>query len=535
MSDAPPAPSPTKNNQKKKKRALRYVEARRTGSCAFADRIAALSIEHYRRCLPEPLRLPPTCLATIIAAFREANATSTPEEGPVPQQCLVVCAMGVGTKFLSQEVLSQEEEEYSSHTPYGTRIRDAHAEVLVRRAFRRYLGECMEQLKKNERSDSILERAPTSPSAWTHRNTPSLYQLRSNVTLHMYCSSTPCGNSTIKKFATLRKETYCSTLSGHQWPSSSSDQHIPIPLHSIPLGQCALLLKRDRSHAPVEEVEPSILPTTATKKQRAAWPIYTTLDWCPPGTTPTWSGEGQLHSCSDKLARWNYLGLQGAWLSSLLTQPLYLTTLTVGRKFSAHTSRRAVCCRLYTRPAKPPAPTEARALYSLHHPVVLGTGVYMDADGVHDLDARPPEDGTTVRFHSSRAFASWWQPPPVPGDGDNAGPDHVAAPHHMVECLDGSTGWLYGIEDDAAQDGGRRRSQICTAALMEQYWRIQEEPCSFPHPRTLAELRRYKRRVAPAYERAKRQLLTRHPVLRDWKRRRVDSVDDNAPVPDVKL
>ena len=52
-------------------------------------------------------------------------------------------------------------------------------------------------------------------------------------------------------------------------------------------------------------------------------------------------------SCSDKIAKWNTLGIQSALMSHLLINgPIYLETITVGRKFSQIHCERALCCRL---------------------------------------------------------------------------------------------------------------------------------------------------------------------------------------------
>lgn len=93
-----------------KKPAIRYVEARRIGTCAFADRIATLPIKHYKDHIDATIRtnvLPQTCIATIVAAFHLTNLPSSSlqdqqqeqEMNTPPIVDLKVLAMGVGTKF----------------------------------------------------------------------------------------------------------------------------------------------------------------------------------------------------------------------------------------------------------------------------------------------------------------------------------------------------------------------------------------------------------------------------------------------------
>lgn len=72
----------------------------------------------------------------------------------------------------------------------------------------------------------------------------------------------------------------------------------------------------------------------------------------PAGTRPfdgCWPCEQRARAapltCSDKLAIWNALGLQGRRLLDVLP-PIYAETCTIGRKFSAPHAARALCCRL---------------------------------------------------------------------------------------------------------------------------------------------------------------------------------------------
>jgi hypothetical protein len=307
-------------------------------------------------------------------------------------------------------------------------------------------------------------------------------------------------------------------------------------------------------------------------KSPANWPANLTDTWCPPGTTTVWSGRGSLHTCSDKICRWNCLGLQGSLLSALLLvndpgdqrhnqpRPLYLSTVTVGRKLTAIVCRRAICCRVGpadhhdTAKRKDNSSSSSSILLPgpymrLHHPTVMGTSVYMDDTGVIDMsnnkdDNNTQQTGQDVRFYSTLSWA-WW-----PALSRNGGQE--------AECIDGATGWailprrLESSEHDDDEtdtnvydDSNRTtRSMVSTAFLLELYMQIDQaiqqltlaarssngasaamevdvevELDAEMVPRTLTELRSLKKQVSRPYEDAKEHLLTKHAVLRQWKRR----------------
>ena len=77
---------------------VRHAEKRRTSTCRFADAIATVSVNAYRSCVSESFRehQKQTCMATIVAHFDSDGH-------------LQVMALGVGTKFLTERILREEE------------------------------------------------------------------------------------------------------------------------------------------------------------------------------------------------------------------------------------------------------------------------------------------------------------------------------------------------------------------------------------------------------------------------------------------
>jgi hypothetical protein len=103
-------------------------------------------------------------------------------------------------------------------------LRDCHAEVLARRAFKAFLMTEIQHLFNNLLLFSCHEEK--NDKNLLSQRTKSFYEglllhldareciltLRSDVTVHLFTSSQPCGNATIKKFASNRDKPKEGTL-----------------------------------------------------------------------------------------------------------------------------------------------------------------------------------------------------------------------------------------------------------------------------------------------------------------------------------
>ncbi|XP_070174973.1 double-stranded RNA-specific editase 1-like isoform X2 [Littorina saxatilis] len=195
--------------------------------------------------------------------------------------------VSTGTKCINGEYLSAK----------GCSLNDCHAEVISRRSLLRFW---YQQLMLHASDDPGVRET----SIFVRREDGTGFELRDGVQFHLYISTAPCGDARI--------------FSPHEREQDASDKH---PNRRA----------RGQLRTKIESGEGTI-------------PVKSTP------TVQTWDGvlQGErllTMSCSDKLSRWNVLGLQGSLLGQF-TGPIYLDSLVLGSLYHGDHLSRAVYGRI---------------------------------------------------------------------------------------------------------------------------------------------------------------------------------------------
>ncbi|XP_032386988.1 double-stranded RNA-specific editase B2 isoform X2 [Etheostoma spectabile] len=194
-----------------------------------------------------------------------------------------VVSLATGTKCLDSDNVRD----------HGGTLRDCHAEVLSRRALVRFLYAQLELLLRDPAASEEQSIFVPNPGGGGVR-------LQDGVLFHMYVSSSPCGDARLN----------CPYETTAAYPSRRF--------------HCHLRVKVDGGEG--------TLPITAPTAN---------MNWTgvPQGKRPV------TMSCTDKMAKWSVVGLQGALLSHLV-EPVYLHSLTVGTLHHTGHLGRAMARRL---------------------------------------------------------------------------------------------------------------------------------------------------------------------------------------------
>lgn len=159
----------------------------------------------------------------------------------------------------------------------GCTLTDCHAEVISRRALVRFLYGQLE----------VLLRKPVDSeeqSIFIPNKSCGGFRLQDGVHFHMYVCSSPCGDARLN----------CPYETTAAYPSRRFRCHLRVKVNG---GEGTLPITARRANQKRDGISPS-KPLVAM-------------------------------SCTDKLAKWSVVGLQGALLSHLV-EPVYLQSLTVG-------------------------------------------------------------------------------------------------------------------------------------------------------------------------------------------------------------
>ena len=250
---------------------------------SFECRIASLAHENHS--ILESTSTIPQPGRKVIACFILEDAVSNNE--------LIVISFGTGTRCVNGEHLSMK----------GDVINDSHAEVLARRGLVRYLYDELHNFYTNK--DTIFERNEDENN---ETKSSILLRIKKQYRFHLYISTAPCGD-------------------GAQFSRDDNENKEP---------------SSDGAHKPTINTKQQGLLRTKMEGGEGTIPIAEAQQ-------QTWDGIQQgerlrTMSCSDKIGRWNILGLQGALLSHFIC-PVYMSTLTLGSLHHHGHLSRAVCCR----------------------------------------------------------------------------------------------------------------------------------------------------------------------------------------------
>jgi tRNA-specific adenosine deaminase 1 len=304
------------------------------------------------------------CVAGIVAYLNDDEEeqpalSSTSDTSAAP--AMHVVAIGTGTKCLGA----------SKRSAACDVINDSHAEVITRRAFVAWVYQQLQlavELHKQTQQDAGPSQLQAEPRHKQQRQqqqqqqgtalAPSCrpafvwcldtrkFRLNSGVKFAMYVSQPPCGDASIyssEQPAPSQQQQHQEQQQQQPAAAGRTGAKLIRLSGTADVGQAAAAIAGTAGEVAAEDPT-SQPPHNSQQQQQQQQPQQQQGVLCVPCASDVEAGPQQLGvlrrkpgkgdptlslSCSDKLARWACLGLQGCLLSSCLDAPLYLDLLVV--------------------------------------------------------------------------------------------------------------------------------------------------------------------------------------------------------------
>ena len=283
----------------------------------MADAVASAVLRRYAS-LPKHGK-PQPGEYTLLAGFAVTDDA-------VPDAPPRVVALGTGTKCLPA----------SSRCPRGEALSDSHAEVIARRAFVRFLYDELERAMEDDGDalrDAGVARDETNENAASPKpivewvagaSTTTPFRLRGGVRVHLYATQSPCGDASIFELADARKSASVAPADGETADAGrAANKRAKTSSGGSGSGAGSGSFFLGATGAKVfESCEVSVQGSQGSREalrvdaERGV--AGQRLGAC--RLKPGRGAQTDCMSCSDKIARWVALGVQGALPSSLISR-----------------------------------------------------------------------------------------------------------------------------------------------------------------------------------------------------------------------